>query len=508
MNRAAAPDAVEEQAALRRVAAIAAGADPPEAVYAAVTAEGSALLGGALVSLARWERNGSGLFILAQTGGHVSVGQWFPSANPDGINARMWRSGRPERTDDFTLIGMPAVIAGGVRACVAVPVFVDGVLWGSLAAASRTGPLPVETEDRLTRFAEVVATAVVSAAARTSVRALADEQAALLRVAGLVAQGAPEAEIFNAVAVEAASLIDDEPTTLVRYEGKRTFTVLATRRGPVGAGARFTVPVDDAGTLAEIMRTRRPARLDRYDAIADRSFSNQMFAVGSSVSVPIVVQGRLWGALGVLNEGRRLPAETEGRLIKFSELVGSSLANVQARAELERFSEEQAALRRVAELAASGVPCEEVLGAIVIEAARLLDEAVVTVGWYGRSGTWNRVHVAAGPTGAPPGSTPMADEDALARAVLVTGRPARVEHDEPSGGGSLDEGRVWGSGLPIRVEGEMWGALVATAGRRALPPGSEDRLTQFAHTAATSVTSTRSRVTLARLARDQAALRR
>ena len=63
------------------------------------------------------------------------------------------------------------------------------------------------------------------------------------------------------------------------------------------------------------------------------------------------------GALGCLNEGRKLPAETEERLSKFSELVGSALSNVQARAELERFGQEQAALHRVAELAASGGSC-------------------------------------------------------------------------------------------------------------------------------------------------------
>ena len=50
-------DVAEEQAALRRVAAIVAAAEPPEAVFAAVTAEGSALLGGVLMSLAREPRN-------------------------------------------------------------------------------------------------------------------------------------------------------------------------------------------------------------------------------------------------------------------------------------------------------------------------------------------------------------------------------------------------------------------------------------------------------------------
>jgi signal transduction histidine kinase len=467
------------------------------------------LLGGVLMSLARYEGGGTEQVILAQTGGHVTVGAWHPATIPDSISARMWTSGQPQRIDDFADVpGMLQVVTGNVRACVAVPVVVNGRLWGSLAAASRTGPLPLGTEDRLTVFAEIVAAAVVSAAARTSLRVLADEQAALLRVAALVAEGATEGAIFNAVAVEAASLIDDEPTTLSRYEGQRTFTVLATRNGPVGPGTRYTVPVDDAGTSAEMLRTGRPARQDRYDTIADHSFGYQQFGLGSSVSVPIMVQGRLWGALGCLNEGRRLPAETEGRLVKFSELVGSALANVEARAELERFGDEQAALRRVAELTASGVPYASVLRTIVTSAARLSDGAVVTIGQYEPSGTWRRVEVGTSPDGEAEPSSATPAEEAVAHEVLVTGRPVAV-HDDPSASGPLDHRRLlWGCGVPVRVEEETWGALVATAGRRPLPSGSEDRLVQFAHLAATAVAATRSRDTLNRLAREQAALRR
>ena len=177
---------------------------------------------------------------------------------------------------------------------------------GALGASSRTGPLPADTEHRLAAFVEIVAAAAASAEARESARVLAAEQTALLRVAALVARGADAVEIFDAVAEEAAGLIDDEATTLVRDQGDRTFLVLAHRHGPAPVGRRFTVPTDDAGTLDQMMRTLKPARLDRYDAIADRWFSNQNFGVGSSVSVPVVVDGRLWGALGTLNEGRRL----------------------------------------------------------------------------------------------------------------------------------------------------------------------------------------------------------
>lgn len=504
-------DVAAEHAALRRVAAMVAAGEPPESVFAAVTREGSALLGGVLMSLARYEGGGTEQVILAQTGDHVRVGAWHPTTIAESNSARMWRSGRPERIDDVADLPRVLRVAVGLRAAVAVPVVVNGTLWGSLCAASRTDPLPPATEDRLTVLAELVAAVVASAAARTSMQVLAEEQAALLRVAALVAEGAAEGAIFDAVAVEAASLVDEEPTTLVRYEGRRTFTVLATRNGPAPPGTRYTVPVDDAGTSAEMLRTGRPARRDRYDSIAEHSFGHRDFGLGSSVSVPIMVQGRLWGALGCLNEGRRLPVETERRLVQFSELVGSALANVQARAELERFGDEQAALRRVAELSARGLPSSHVLQSIATEASRLFG-AVVSVGRFEPSGAWRRIEVVEASDGADPVPPVSPAEDEITRQVLSTGawfrlRDDGAEEDEAAGDGPARGTSLRAAGVPVLVEGRTWGALVMTAGQRLLTTDAEDCLTQFAHLAATAVSGARSRDALGRLAREQAALR-
>ncbi|MDT7555004.1 MAG: hypothetical protein QOI16_3544 [Pseudonocardiales bacterium] len=143
----------EEHAALRRVAAIAAAGEPPEAVFDAVTAEASALLDGRLTALMRFEGGGSASVVVAQTGGHVSVGARLPVTG-HSIAAHMWRSGRTERIDDYTgITGTRMVEDLGLRAAVAVPVTVEGSLWGSLGVSSRTGPLPNRTEDRLAMFA-------------------------------------------------------------------------------------------------------------------------------------------------------------------------------------------------------------------------------------------------------------------------------------------------------------------------------------------------------------------
>ena len=500
----------EGQAALRRVASIAAAGEPPGTVFEAVTAEASASLGGALIALTRFEAGGTESVVVAQTGGHVPVGARLHVIG-DGVTARMWRSGRAERIDDYTGIAGTAMAEDlGMRAVVAVPVTVDGNLWGALSVSSSAGPLPAASEDRLAAFTEIVAAVVVSAEAREGVRVLADEQAALLRVAALVAHGATEATIFDAVAVEAAGLIADEPTTLVRYEGNRTFTVVANRNGPAPVGTRFTVPPNDAGTLDQMLRTLKPARLDRYDAVADRSFSNREFGVGSSVSVPIIVSGQLWGSLGTLTEGRRLPAETEGRLAEFAELVSTALANVQARAELERFGAEQAALRRIAELVASAAPQAVVLRAVVAETGHLFNDASVSMLRHGPADTWQPLEVGEVPEDAPPAPVWRPDADMVAREVLATGRTARIDclAELSSAARAVEGGSVSGVGAPIRVEGKTWAVLVACGWHRQLPPETEDRLTQFAQIAATAVTSDQSRHALRRLAHEQAALRR
>lgn len=479
-------DLVATQAALRRVTAIAAEGVAPPTVFQAVTSEASALLDGALVALTKYEGGGTDSVVVAQTGGHVAVGARLHLTG-DGVATRLWKSGRAERIDDYTGIAAETTATSlGVRAVVAVPVTVDGSRWGALSVSSKDGPLPVGTEDRLALFAEIVAAAVVSAAARESFHALADEQAALLRVAALVAHRAGEVEIFEAVATEASRLVHDEPTTLVRYEGSRTFTVLAHRNGHAPVGHRYTVPVDDAGTSAEMLRTLKPARLDRYDLVADRSYAYRGYECGSSVSVPIIVNGRLWGALGTLNEGRRLPAETEERLGKFAELVASALANVEAHAELERFAARQAALRRVAELVARGAALDEVFDAVATEASNILGESAADLFQF--DGTHCTV-VATCRSSVPVGFRSRADGDSAGARVMRARRPLRFT--TLAGTDSADDARALHVGalvaVPVFVEGRLWGGLSTTTPGEPPPADAEERLAEFAKLAAAAI---------------------
>ena len=101
-----------------------------------------------------------------------------------------------------------------------------------------------------------------------------------------------------------------------------------------------------------MFQTRRPARIDDYtQATGPVAEVAEALGIRSAVGVPINVQGRLWGAIVVVSTREDpLPSDTEDRLTGFTGLVGTAIANAQARVELREFAEEQAALRRMATL--------------------------------------------------------------------------------------------------------------------------------------------------------------
>ena len=76
------------------------------------------------------------------------------------------RSGRPARIDSYDNVAGPIaarVRAVGVRAAVGVPIIVDGRVWGLAAVGSlQHGPMPADTEVHISRFAELIATALVA----------------------------------------------------------------------------------------------------------------------------------------------------------------------------------------------------------------------------------------------------------------------------------------------------------------------------------------------------------
>jgi PAS domain S-box-containing protein len=169
--------------------------------------------------------------------------------------------------------------------------------------------------------------------AEDELRILAEEQAALRRVAELVARDAAPEEVFEAVAVEASGLLDRDSTALARYDHDRFATIVAARGGPTQVGMR--VPTEGDGVAASVRRTGRATRIDSYRGLHGPAVDlAHEIGMRAGVGAPIVAAGRLWGLIVVLTSARPLPGGTEDRLAQFAELVAAAIGNAESRTEL------------------------------------------------------------------------------------------------------------------------------------------------------------------------------
>ena len=213
-----------------------------------------------------------------------------------------------------------------------VPITVEGELWGLVAVVSRSKePSRPETEEHLAGFTELVAAAIGNAQAREELRTIADEQAALGRVATLVAQGEAPAGVFDAVAEQVGRLLKTDDAAVIRFEPDESVTIVAswTATGePLPVGHRRHIEPGH-GVTPLVRETGRPARID-----SQTRYQSQL-GVESAVAAPITVEGRIWGVVAVALRGRELaPPETEERLTAFTGIVATAIANAESRAQL------------------------------------------------------------------------------------------------------------------------------------------------------------------------------
>jgi signal transduction histidine kinase len=209
-----------------------------------------------------------------------------------------------------------------------------------MTVSTRREPLPPETEERLASFTELVATAIANIESRAALGMLVDELAALRRVATLVARGVPPPQIVAAVAEEVGRLVSIDGTRILRYEADGTATVIAGWSESVEVppelhvGAR--VPLDGGSVSTLVFRTGRAVRVDNYgEAGGPLSKPLREAGVQSAAGAPIIVEGRLWGAIAVgSTKPEPLPPGLELRLAEFTELVATAIANAESQAEL------------------------------------------------------------------------------------------------------------------------------------------------------------------------------
>ena len=334
----------DEQVALRRVATLVAQEVATAEVFEAVAREVGLQCdadfarmerfepGGAVTAVAAWSRSGEA---------HLAVDTRFVLEGAS-IAAQVHETGRPARVDSFEGATGPIAHeaqAAGIRASVGCPIVVGGRTWGVIAASTtREAPFPPDTESRIGDFTELAATAIANAQAHEELRRVANEQAALRRVATLVAHAAPPAALFAAVVEEVGRLLGADVTALGRYDPDGTVTTVAgwSRAGndpPVGHRGIL----DERNVSTLVFETGRPARVESYGDDAARHRVPWLVATGAraGVGAPISVEDRLWGVMIVASTTDVPPPHgTEERLADFTELIATAIANAEAQAEL------------------------------------------------------------------------------------------------------------------------------------------------------------------------------
>jgi signal transduction histidine kinase len=252
---------------------------------------------------------------------------------------------------------VPAATLGGLYVLAVLPVaskcgFVSALVTAALSALvfdflffppffSLALPNP---QDAMIVLISAVTAGVVSVLAERGrqrareVQALAREQAALPRIATLVARAAPPAEVFAAVAAEVGQLMGCESTMLCRYDPDGEATVIgawSANRRQVARSVGTRTPVEGHKVAVLVFQTGQPARLDHHgNGAAPVSAAWSAAGIRSIVGAPIRVDDHLWGVMIAGARRGRLPRNVEARLAAFTELVGTAISNAETKAQL------------------------------------------------------------------------------------------------------------------------------------------------------------------------------
>ncbi|HEX9349927.1 MAG TPA: GAF domain-containing protein [Gaiellaceae bacterium] len=502
---------ITEQAALRQVATLVARESSPDQLFAAVAEQVARVFDVPHVRLVRYEPEGSVVVAGFSEGVRepFPIGSRWPLDSP-GVIATVRQTGRPARVEDYAhMTGeIAAVVRGaGMRSTVASPIMVERRLWGAMVVLSpRHEPFPEDTESRLTDFTELVASAIANAESRVALGRLAEEQAALRRVAVLVAQQPSPSEVFTAVTQAVGLLLDADLAVLHVFAGDGKATAIASWSGDgpiLPIGTRF--PLDGDNLTARIFASGAPARLYSDDEAWKRAETDSARSLGmrSAVGAPILVEGKLWGALLAATRGVEPWAENaETRIAAFTELAATAIANAESREALAELADEQAAPRRVATLVAQGTSPQDLFEAVAEEIGRLLPVGSATMGRFEPDdsvttvASWSTAEVA-----FPTGKRWPTEGTNVAWMVLQRGRSARIDDfsaaTDPIGVAAREAGMKSAVGSPIVVEGHLWGVMTATSTEGPLPPGTEARLASFTELVATAIANAESSAELA-----------
>ena len=274
--------------------------------------------------------------------GEVLTSVGYPEHAPPPEDLRSLRPGNPTCHLDVPGVG----VCVGTVAALEYPS-------GAVLAVARGGVAGLTTEEaalvrgmaRVTELTmqmlrllgdERAARETSEAHAAENARLLAT-QAALRRVATLVARAVPAEELFAAVTEEAGRILPADAATMMCYDrSARAATIV----GSWGAGAEglagTRLPLEGRNAAVLVYEWEAPIRVDDYaDATGQGGEIARSIGYRSAVGAPIVVEGHLWGAIiAASTTAEPLGPDTEARLSDFTELVATAIANAESRAAL------------------------------------------------------------------------------------------------------------------------------------------------------------------------------
>jgi signal transduction histidine kinase len=328
---------------------------------------------------------------------------------------------------------------------------------------------------------------------------VAEEQAALRRIATLVAAGATEADLAAAVSSEVGGLFDAQNASVVRWDGDTIRVIGRWRADADETRPAGTVLSYGGDTLAaRVVETASPARIDSA-AELKTEFARQRWAelgFEASIGAPIMVDRKVWGVVSAsrTQPGDSFPDGDEQRLRDFSALVAQAIVNAEVRGETTALVAEQTSLRQIATLVAGGRSSAAVFEAVTAEAAKLFGaETVTLLQWQG---VLDEVAVMAswctgGVASVEPGALYHPDPGGPTLRVLETGVACHGTESSP------ERGPVSVIAAPVIVAGSLFGALTATrAAGDPFPAGAEVRLRSFADLAGQSIANERAETEL------------
>jgi signal transduction histidine kinase len=285
---------------------------------------------------------------------------------------------------------------------------------------------------------------------------------------------------------------------------------------PVGRTVReHPVPMS---VLRYTQRTGEP--LFVADATDDDRFARDAHLADlpccSLLAMPITRRDRLLGLLLLENHFMRaaFTAEHADTVRLIAGQLAVSLDNAKVYADFRQVADEQTALRRVATLVARGEPPATVLSAVAREVGQLLGADLVVIGRYGEGPSvsavvgWRRDGRV-----IPLGQEVRLGGENVMSMVFSSGGPVRIEAYSHASGDVAQWSKAAGVGsavgVPITVEGRLWGVImIGLEHERPWPPDTEGRLANFTDLAATAIGNVAAHEQLRKVADEQSALRR